>query len=248
MTSDRIDELIALASLGELAADDQRELEEAARRDQTIAAELDEALAAAAAIQRPHAEEPPAALRNSVLAAIASTHQELVVDGGETDATGGVAQRPVEPVVSFESERSRRRFRPGLLAAAAVALFFVGGVALVATDDGAFDPIAAVIDAPDATFRSLTGEIDGITVIYSASEGALVVEGDGLAVLDDTATYQLWLVGDDGAMSVGTFRPDADGTVSQRFGDADPIGFVLGVTREPAGGSESPTLPILASA
>jgi hypothetical protein len=50
------------------------------------------------------------------------------------------------------------------------------------------------------------------------------VEGDGVPVLDDTATYQLWLVGDDGATSVGTFRPDADGRVSERFGDADPTG------------------------
>jgi len=247
MISDRIDELIALAALGELSVEDQRELDDAARRDQTVAAELDEALAAAAAIQRQQAEEPPAALRDAVLAAITSIPQEVVLDGGETDAVG-VAQRPAGPVVSFEAERARRRFRPVLLAAAALALFFVGGVALVATNDDGSDPIAAVIDAPDATVRSLIGEIVGITVIYSASEGALVVEGDGLAVLDDTATYQLWLVGDDGATSVGTFRPDADGTVSQRFGDADPIGFVLGVTREPAGGSESPTLPILASA
>jgi hypothetical protein len=47
---------------------------------------------------------------------------------------------------------------------------------------------------------------------------------------------------------VGIFRPDTDGSVSERFADADPTGFVLGVTEEPAGGSESPTLPILASA
>ena len=247
MTSDRIDELIALAALGELSVEERDELDEAARRDQTIASEVDEALAAAAAIQRPYAEDPPAALRNSVLAAIASTAQELVDDGG-ADLASGTPHSGSASVVSFEAERARRRFRPGLLAAAAVALFFVGGVALVATNDDGSDPIAAVIDAPDATVRSLTGEIDGITVIYSASEGALVVEGDGLAVLADRATYQLWLVGDDGATSVGTFRPDADGTVSQRFGDADPIGFVLGVTQEPAGGSESPTLPILASA
>jgi anti-sigma-K factor RskA len=236
MTSDRIDELIALAALGELSADDQRDLDEAVRRDPAVAGELDEALATAAAIQRPHTEEPPAALRNSVLAAIVSTPQESGVVGGSA------------PVVSFEAERSRRRFRPVLVAAAAVALFVVGGVALVATNGSSSDPIAAVVDAPDAAVRSLDGEIDGITVIYSASEAALVVEGDGLAVLDDTATYQLWLVGDDGATSVGTFRPDADGTVSERFGDADPTGFVLGVTLEPAGGSESPTLPTLASA
>jgi anti-sigma-K factor RskA len=235
MTSDRIDELIALAALGELAAEEHAELAEAARHDPAIAAELDEALAAAAALQRSRAEEPPAALRASVLAAIASVPQErAAVD---------------EPVIRLDAERSRRRFRPAVLAAAAVALFAVGGVVVVVTnDDDPSDPIAAVIEAPDATTRALSGEIDALTVVYSPSQDALVVEGDGVPVLDDTATYQLWLVGDDGVTSVGTFRPDEDGRVSARFGDTDPTDFVLGVTREPAGGSESPTLPILASA
>lgn len=244
MTSDRIDELIALASLGELSAEEERELDVATRRDPKLAAELDEALAAAAAIQRPSAEHPPAALRDSVLSAVASTPQEPVVAA----LVGDAALRSGAPVVSFESERARRRFRPMLLAAAAVALFAVGGVVLVATNDNSSDPIAAVIDAPDATTRSLTGAIDDLTVTYSPSEDALVVQGDGLRVLDDSSTYQLWLVGDDGATSVGIFRPDADGGVAERFPDADPTGFVLGVTEEPAGGSESPTLPILASA
>jgi anti-sigma-K factor RskA len=235
MTSDRIDELIALAALGELSAEEHDELAAAARRDPAIAGELDEALAAAAALQRSRAEEPPAALRGSVLAAITSVPQERsTID---------------EPVISLEAERSRRRFRPAMFAAAAVALFAVGGVVVVMTyDNGSSDPIAAVIEAPDATTRVLSGEIGALTVVYSPSQDALVVEGDGVPVLDDTATYQLWLVSDDGAMSVGTFRPDEDGGVSERFGDADPTDFVLGVTREPAGGSESPTLPILASA
>jgi len=249
MTSDRIDELIALAALGELSAEERDELDEAVRRVPAVAAELDEALATAASLQGPHAEEPPAALRDSVLAAIVSTPQELVVDGAEADALSGAARRLGAPVVSFEAERTRRRFRPVLLAAAAVALFVVGGVALVATNGDSNDSIAAVVDAPDATVRDLAGDIDGMTVISSVSEGALVVQGDGLAPIDDTATYQLWLVdAGGGATSVGTFRPGADGSVSQRFADTDPTGFVVGVTREPAGGSDSPTLPILASA
>lgn len=243
MTTERIDDLIALAVLGELSAQEQRELDSAAGRDANVATELGEALAAAAAIQRPHAEEPPARLRNSVLSAVASTPQEAAVE-----AVTGAVQRHVAPVVSLEFERSRRRFHPTLLAAAAVALFAVGGVVLVATNDNSSDPIAAVIEASDATARSLSGEIDDLTVIYSASEGALVVQGAGLTVLDDSSTYQLWLVGPDGAKSVGIFRPDADGEVAERFPDTDPTGFVLGVTEEPAGGSESPSLPILASA
>ncbi len=248
MNSDRIDELIALAALGELSAEDERELDSVVRTDPAVSAEVDEALAAAAALQRTHAEEPPSALRSSVLAAIASTPQERAVPatatlGGERQTTDGPSR-----VVSLDSQRARRGFRPAMLAAAAVALFAVGGVVLVVSDDGGSDPIAAVVEAPDATRRTLSGEIEQLTVIYSASQDALVVEGDGVPVVDDTATYQLWLVGDGVATSVGIFRPDTDGRVSERFANVDPSDFVLGVTREPAGGSESPTLPILASA
>ncbi len=244
MTSERIDELIALAVLGELSVEEQRELDLAVAHDAQVAAELDEALATAAALQRRHADVPPAALRRSVLAAIASTPQETAEPTADPVSVG--FEPPVATVVSMES---RRRLRPALLAAAAaVALFAVGGVALVSGNDDSSDPIAAVVEADDATIRSLTGEIDALTVTYSDSEGALVVTGDGVPVLEDSATYQLWLVGPDGATSVGTFRPGPDGAVAERFPDADPTGFVLGVTEEPAGGSESPTLPILASA
>jgi hypothetical protein len=240
MNSDRIDELIALAALGELSELDRRELDVAAQGDPIVAADLDAALAAAAALQRPHAEQPPPALRNSVLAAIAATPQD-----GIASAAGPAA----DPAVSLDAERDRRRFRPAILAAAAaVALFVAGGVVLVAQTDDPSDPIAAVVEAPDASSRRLAGDIETLTAVYSPSEGALVIQGESVPVLDDTETYQLWLVGDDGATSVGIFRPDEDGTVAERFADADPNGFVIGVTEEPAGGSESPTLPILASA
>lgn len=243
MTSHRIDDLIALAALGELSADEQRELDDSAERDPVVAAELSDALAAAASLQRPGAAQPSAALRNSVLAAIAATPQEDPVD----------VEVPVRaardaPVVSLDAERVRRRVGRTFFAAAAAVLFVVGGVVVVATKDSSSDPIAAVVDASDATTRSLAGEINELTVTYSASEDALVVQGSGLPVLATDATYQLWLVDDEGARSVGIFRPDVDGDVSERFADTDPTGFVLGVTQEPAGGSDSPTLPILASA
>jgi hypothetical protein len=242
MTPDRIDELIALAALGELTEPERHELDQAAATDPLVAASLDEALAAAASLQRVRAEEPPPTLRASVLASIASTPQEPPL-GARTPVTADVSA-----VAAMEGRRRQRRIRPALLAAAAaVALFVAGGVVLIATNDDA-NPIAAVIEAPDATSRTLDGEIDTLTVVYSSSQQALVVEGVDVPVLDDSSTYQLWLVGDDGATSVGIFRPDGDGTVSERFTDADPTGFVLGVTEEPAGGSESPTLPILASA
>ncbi len=78
MTPERIDELIALAALGELSVQEERELDEAARLDPTVDAELAEALETAAAIQRTGAEDPPAGLRDGVLAAIRDTPQERV--------------------------------------------------------------------------------------------------------------------------------------------------------------------------
>lgn len=246
MTTERIDELITLASLGEISDAEQRELDSAAQLDPQVQRELDDALEAAAALQLMHAEAPPAGLRNAVLAAIASTPQEPPIE--PTPFVDTMPASPVPPLVSLDAARRRRRLSPRLLAAAAAVLFLAGGVVFVATNDAGTDSIAAVVDAPDASSRTLAGVITSLTVVYSQDEDAIVVTGADVPVLDDASTYQLWLVGDGSATSVGIFRPASDGTVSARFDGADPSDFVLGVTREPAGGSDAPTLPILAAA
>jgi hypothetical protein len=83
---------------------------------------------------------------------------------------------------------------------------------------------------------------------FSASEAALVVLGEGVPILSASETYQLWLVDDEGATSAGLFRPDAKGVVEFRVDGVDPTGFTVGITKEPAAGSATPTAPILASA
>ncbi len=244
MTSDRIDELIALAALGELTPDDERELDEAARNDEAIAGELAEALAGAAAIQRSAPEDPPPGLRDSVLAAIRDTPQE---GSGARPGPLGVDHPAV--VVPITGARSRR-WLPLLAGVAAAAVLLVGGIVVVSQNDsGSGDgDVAAVIEAPDAVTQVLAGDLGGtLSVTYSESEDAVVVEGTDVPTIDDTETYQLWLVGDEGITSAGLFRPAVDGSVLERLDGVDPTGVVLGVTQEPAGGSESPTLPILAS-
>jgi anti-sigma-K factor RskA len=72
--------------------------------------------------------------------------------------------------------------------------------------------------------------------------------GDDLAALPKDVTLQLWFVDDAGAMPVGTFQPDEAGHVAICFDAIDPRPYVLGVTMEPMGGSDTPTMPILASA
>lgn len=260
----RIDELVALAVLGELTPTEEAELDTALDADSDLAVELDGDLSTAASLQAQLAEGPPPSMKTSVMAAIDAL---VAADHGSIDAAAviplpgtsslGSAVVPdvVAPlaqpeVVDFAAERTQRRggFWQPLVAAAAVALLFVGGV-LVANrggDDGSnFEAIAT---ADDAQGRTLAGDLAGtLDVVYSPSQNAFVLVGDGIPTLVDAETYQLWFVDDSGIQSVGLFRPDADGHVEQVFADLDPTDFVVGVTVEPAAGSEAPTLPIIAA-
>jgi anti-sigma-K factor RskA len=233
MSSDRIEELIAVAALGELTDAEARELESAAERDPAVRRVLDAALGTAAALHGAGATAPPDHLRARVLDAVAATPQD-----------------PTTAAVVPIADRRRRRMMlaAGAVAAATIVLV-AGGVVLRDQGGGPSDDVVAVVDAPDAVTRVLDGTLGGsLVVISSPSEAALVVEGEGLPTLDDAATYQLWVIGADGPTSAGIFRPDDEGSVLARFDDVVPGEATLGVTREPAGGSTSPTLPILASA
>jgi anti-sigma-K factor RskA len=232
----RIDDLIALAALGELTEIEAAELDAAATSDSEVAAELAAALTAAAALHGSAGEVPPATLRASVLGAITGLDQN----------TASRARN----VVSIDRARSRRRFAP-LAAAAAVLLFVAGAVAVASTNDlSSTDAVAAVMEADDASTRSFAGSLgDSLVAAYSPTEAALVIIGAEVVVPEADETYQLWLIDDSGvATAVGVFRPDENGAVSVRFGGTDPSDFSLGVTLEPSGGSVQPTMPILASA
>ncbi len=121
---ERTHELIALAALGELTTAEQLELDQAIQDDPAVGAELDDALTAAATLQRLGSVEPPASIRPAVLSAIASTPQDDL-STSQPDPTNAAAS-PAESAAAVDdlaARRARRRFRPMLLAAAAVALF-----------------------------------------------------------------------------------------------------------------------------
>jgi anti-sigma-K factor RskA len=301
--NERIDDLIVLATLGELTDDEARELDDAVQADPAVAAELAAALEAAAAVQATVAEEPPPALRASVLDAIAGLPQQAPAgpdalggaapaarplaapaptasaeptaptaptaptppdaaattpssteaspaapSSGDAPSTESGTTEPPATVRAIGSARSRRGIGPWLAAAAAAIVVLVGAVVLLSDGDdaGVADEIAAVVEADDAVARSLSGEIGEIEVVYSAETDALVLTGDGIEPLPEGATYQAWLVADGAPASVGTFAPDPDGAIALRADGVDPTGAVVAVTVEPAGGSEQPTMPIVA--
>ncbi|MET8682714.1 anti-sigma factor [Streptomyces sp. NPDC004732] len=101
--------------------------------------------------------------------------------------------------------------------------------------------LAAVLAAPDA--RTRTGELtEGArgTVVVSKSLDKAVFVADGMARPPHGKVYQLWF-DDGGSMrSAGLMDPDRSAaTVLMRGGVGKATG--MGVTVEPAGGSDEPT-------
>ncbi|MDR5729886.1 MAG: anti-sigma factor [Terriglobia bacterium] len=85
--------------------------------------------------------------------------------------------------------------------------------------------------------------------VYLKERGSLVFTASNLAALPANKTYELWLIPANGAAPIpaGTFEPDAHGMASVLLPHL-PAGIevkAFGVTLENAGGSATPTLPIL---
>jgi|GEM_PF-3841064 len=251
MTDNRIDELLALAALGELGPADESELDQALALDVAVRDELDADLSTAAALQRGAAEAPPVELRSSVLDMIVGIDQDPVTFNSASDVSSSTIEHidAAAPVASLDAARERRsrRWQP-LVAAAAIIGLVVAGSTLVDRGDDA-PSYASITQADDATARTLDGVLVGdLRVVYSESADAFVLDGVNVEALTDEQIYQLWFVDGADVVSIGTFAPDESGRVTEQYDGLDPSGVVVGVTIEPAGGSGEPTLPIVASA
>lgn len=199
--------------------------------------------AAAAEIAATVEQPPPPALRASVLAAISDV-RPLPPLPRETAET--VASEPVEaPVAQVRELRPARRWsRLGLAAAAAV--IAVGGTTVVVhpwdrTDESSYSAIDQVIHAGDV--QRFAGKVRGggtVTVYRSVALNQAVVVTAGMAPAPAGHVYQLWLQNEAGAMVGAGLFTGGDEFRQVAEGDAGPA-TGLGVTLEPAGGSEAPT-------
>lgn len=179
---------------------------------------------------------PPASLRASVLDAVARTPQERT-----------------STVTPLGPRRPRATTR-WLAIAAAVLLVTTGtlGVTTYLSAQRA-DELAAttasaleVLNAPDAEI--VRGQVAGGgtgSIVVSRSQGKAVVAATGLPPVSGDSTYQLWAIGDEGAAPSELLDPDAEGEVGVVV-DWPSDATALGLTVEPAGGSEQPTTdPVL---
>lgn len=193
------------------------------------------------------AVDPPMELRGRVLAQARGVAQ---LPGGAAALPVGAAAPP-----TGTQRRSRPRPRWSQWVAAAVAVLIVAaGVGVIvgqeqrlrdarqATQQEAAqaDRLAAVLAAPDIRLRTAAVATGRVTVAVSSSRHEAVAVLRGLTVLEPDRTYQLWMVTAAGPVSVGVVG--ADGT--KLLPDIGSAGAVA-LTKEPAGGSREPTLPLL---
>lgn len=181
---------------------------------------------AAALIAETTTAEPPAELRDRVLAGIATV-------------------RPLPPEVVPVTTHRRRTAR-FLVAAAAAAVIGAGGIVVAQQPwDDASQTVPSVADqvlqASDARESKLEFK-DGSTAIvtHSDSIGASVITTDDMAAPPEGKVFQLWYdQPGQGMVSAGLMPVKPDQTVVLE-GDASTA-TAVGITVEPEGGSTQPS-------
>ncbi len=199
--------------------------------------------ATASALAAAAAAEPPAGLRERVLAATAVTRQlpPVVARRGAAGGVSRVARSPWVPRMALAVGGA------GVVAAAVL------GAVQVSTQDqlnsalARSQDIAAVLSAPDARIVSAPTSVGGTAVVVvSRTEARMVVTSSGLPALPSSKVYELWLIGPSGTRPAGLLPPPSSGKTAPVLASGVRAGDKVGMTVEPAGGTSSPTTtPIL---
>lgn len=200
----------------------------------TCRAEVASLREATALLPETMATEPPAALRERVLAQIA-TVRPLPPETPATAPSEVVALRP--------------RRRPWtLLAAAAAVVAVVGGGSVVweqvsgpGQHETQLSAVDRVLQAADAKRVNVTlpGGVRA-SVVRSVAEGKAVLVTRNMPPAPSGRIYELWLQTPGGAMVPAGTMTDGGNRTVLLHGDATSA-TGAGITVEPKGGSESPT-------
>lgn len=200
-------------------------------------------LAVAAAMQ------PPAAVKERTLAAAAGTRQlpPVATRAYERSTRHGVAG------LAGSGRRDRRwRVPRPVLAGALAGIFFIvtaavwlaGGArqSLRAEQPPYSHAIVAVLTAPDATMISARVRTGGnVTVVMSHQQRMLVFTAAGLRALPPSRRYELWLMGPEADQPAGLLPVPRHGMTGPVVAPGVEPGDRLGLTVEPASGSQRPT-------
>jgi anti-sigma-K factor RskA len=183
---------------------------------------------------------PPPRMRQRVLAA-APRMRQLAPPGRHLLALAGqrgLRQRRYPSLAGVTA---------GILAlAAAVVLLLVtqaGTRSQLHQAQAANRAIAAVLAAPDARIASVPATLGGtVTAVTSLREHEAVVTTANMPMLPDDKVYQLWVMRSSGtARSAGLLTTARPGSTVPLLATGVLPGDQLGITVEPAGGTNRPT-------
>ena len=163
---------------------------------------------------------------------------------------------------------SVRRSRWLAVAAAALMVTSVAGVGLWSAERAAQDEdratiealqsqqaasdeerqmISALLTAEDTSQLTVPSETGGtLHVMYSRDQQSMIVQGADLPELPSDSTYQLWIIGDGGDSFEDAGLITEPGQTVMAHEELPPESLI-GLTVEPAGGSEQPTTDPIAS-
>jgi anti-sigma-K factor RskA len=191
-------------------------------------------------------EEPPADLFDRIAAQLPGTPDT----GGMEAPTGPQAADELAAARERRDHRRRtgglRNWIIGVAAAAFIALGGVGVGAYIASQD---DPLRQVLEAQDV--RQATVDVSGggtAEVSIAPSKDALVVRMKDVPAPPPGKVYQMWLIPKDGSTPVSQGLMDEEALSKPAVVKGIASAAALGITVEPAGGSEAPSLPTVASA
>ncbi|MFC7486081.1 anti-sigma factor domain-containing protein [Knoellia sp. CPCC 206453] len=218
-------------------------------------AEVAELQEAAAALAIDVELLPPPPLRASILSAISQTRQLSPITSAESveRATAIQADRiestresesatPASAPVDELAARRRFRVQPWLAAAAAAAVFAVGGAVWQPWNEDSPQGTVTeqVLSASDAQRVEQPMGSSEITIVRSPSHKKAVFLADAMPEAPFGKAYQLWFdVPGKGMVSAGLIRGSGAVTIPMQ-GDAT-VATGAGITLEPASGSEHPT-------
>jgi len=101
--------------------------------------------------------------------------------------------------------------------------------------------LSTILSSDDAAHLVVPSQEGGaLQLMYSRDQQAMIVHGADLPVLPSGETYQLWMIDDSGDItSAGLLEDPVAGVM---HAGAIPEGVTIGLTIEPVGGSEQPTM------
>lgn len=251
MLDEKLQELLHAWALDAVDPAEAAEVERAIREDPALAEEARALREVAALLAFDASAQPPVTLRDDVLERIARTPQESPATDHDSADDGGAVDDGADGGVVVDLGRFRARRRDRWLAAAVVLVAAaVPSVLAVQQNQRADDAeqqlaiVAEALTQPDAQLvgQDVTGGGRAVAVL---SADTSVFSAQGLSTLAEDEDYQLWVVDESGARSVGVLTVAA-GETSAEVAEL-PAGATIAMTVEPAGGSPQPTTdPIVA--